>query len=109
MSKLEGPMFSIDARGSVCKTITYLRRAQINYCRGATFFYPKKTDIVTRTNSIWEGGVTTWQIFTSPRKKEWNDYAKAHYPTWSGFNCFMHFWMTETKKQKTPPLRPSEI
>ena len=102
MARLTGPLFSLDARGSIWKTIVYSAWKGINYARMRVKPYNPK--------SVYQDGIRdtlTWGVlyFTkgayvaAAQKTWWNTYAEG--TNMSGFNRFMKFFVADNYDEDT--------
>lgn len=95
MAKVTGPLFSLDARGSVGRSIVYSIWKGVNYLRRHVVPQNPNTDdqIVVRT--IITDGSQKWAdgTITASDKLLWNAYAEGQ--PFSGFNAFMKAYFND--------------
>ena len=87
MAKLMGPLFSMEAAGTIKKTITYQRTKAGNIARKwrKTVQVPNAEQITVR---YWMGrAVLMWQSFNAGVKADYNELAAGQ--SMSGYNYFM--------------------
>lgn len=86
--KLEHPLFSLTAHGSINKVVTYSRRQGKNIVRQ----YNKPTGIAsgaqTTQRTAFKGIITEWNALTSNEKSGWGAIAFLLHPL-SGYNIFL--------------------
>jgi len=74
MAKLEGPLLSHDAHGTLAGILTYSKRKIVKQVR----FQRKQKDVVstdrTTNRTFFQDGVTAWHTLTDEQKQEWNDF-----------------------------------
>ncbi len=105
MVKVIGPMFGLDARGSVGRSLTYSIRKGVNYTR--QYIEPKdvQSSAQLQNRAAFMDGVSKWRWGMIPayQKTTWDSYATG--TTESGFNRFMRFYLSANydsgTKQKT--------
>lgn len=94
MSKVKGPLFSLDATGTLNKTITYKKKLQNNVAQkysqpGAKNPFessPRQKD----QRSIIHLITIRWQCMSSADKLSWEDTAKANRFKGTGYHYFLH-------------------
>ncbi len=94
MPRLTGPLFSLDARQTLGKTIVYSAWKGLNYARMRVIPYNPKSDYQTGVRNTLTHGVSYWQDSTAVSDSEktwWNTYAEG--TNMSGFNRFMKFFV----------------
>ncbi len=77
MAKLKGPLFSVDAHGTLAGALTYSKRKIVKQVR----FQKKQKDSVSvdrATNrTYFQEGIADWHTLTSGQQQEWNDFIKS--------------------------------
>lgn len=103
MAKTTGGLFSLDARGSVGKTIVYSIWKGINYVRRHTVPQnPNSTyqkiirRMITRGSQAWKDAVTG---IDGTQQASWNTFAEG--TAESGFNRFMRAFITDNYNKTT--------
>ena len=95
MAKITGPLFSLDARGSVGRSIVYSIWKGVNYLRRHVVPQNPKSDdqIVIRT--VITDGSQKWAdgTITSGDKLLWNAFAEGK--PFSGFNAYMKAYVAD--------------
>ena len=111
MVKVIGPMFSLDARGTVGKAVVYSIRKGVNYVRNYSEGKNMKTPAQLQNRGAFMDGVSKWRfdIIPTAQKALWNYYATG--TTESGFNRFMRYYLGDnydstTKLKVTPQVIP---
>ena len=101
MAKVIGPIFSLDARGSLGKALTYSIRKGVNYVRQFTTPKDPKQDAQLQNRGAFQDGVSKWRwgIIPSYQKGLWDSYATG--TTESGFNRFMRFYLQDNYDSTT--------
>jgi len=94
-AKVTGPLFSLDARNSVGKAITYSSWRGVNYVRGRVVPHnPKSTDqtairdLISDASQAWKNEDTVGTVEIDTTYKEAYDTAASGQPM-SGFNLFI--------------------
>jgi len=76
MPKVIGPLFSLGARKTIGRTLTFQRRPSGHAVFIRTTPYdPKATDQLSHRAIIAEA-VTKWQSLTDEQKQQWKDFVK---------------------------------
>ena len=94
MPRLTGPLFSLDARQTLGKTIVYSAWKGLNYARMRVIPYNPKSPYQTSVRNTITKGVMYWQgsdYVTASQQTWWNTYAEG--TNMSGFNRFMKFFV----------------
>ena len=94
MARLTGPLFSLDARQTLGKTITYSAWKGLNYARLRVVPYNRKSDYQNGIRDTLTWGVlyfTKGSYVAAAQKTWWNTYAEG--TNMSGFNRFMRFFV----------------
>jgi len=77
MAKLNGPLFSLSASGSIDKELTYSARRAVRQVR----FQKKQKDVASTDRVIHRGrfveAVTKWNSLTAGEKQSWNNFIKG--------------------------------
>jgi len=72
MAKLDGPLFSLAAHGSIAKRLTYSTRKRVRQVR----FQRGQKDYTNLARATYRGYLTTsvswWQMLDSTEKAEWD-------------------------------------
>jgi len=112
MTKVIGPCFGLDARGSMGNSITYSIRKGVNYTRTKVTPSNPQTDAQNELREVFADGVSKWRFgyITTNNKNWWNYYASG--TTESGFNRFMRYYLSanynkDTKQKVSPQVIPS--
>jgi hypothetical protein len=90
MPRLTGPLFSLDARQTLAKTIVYSAWKDVNYARLRVIPYNAKSTYQTGIRGIMRWGVLYFSKGTyvsASQKTWWNTYAEG--TSMSGFNRFI--------------------
>ena len=116
MAKVFAPFLSIDASGTVAKTLTASKWMGRSYIKERFIpNNPKSSRQVARRQTM-KDGVSKWRFATSlitgADKVLWASYGAKH--NYSGFNRFMHFYMAQNYSKATglvvsPQVIPSPV
>lgn len=100
MAKVNGPLFSIDARGALADAIVFAAWKGINYVRQYVIpFNPKTVDQMVIRNAF-ASYVAHWQLLLPAVQGEWNDRVEILGYAMSGFN----FYVQQCFKQNIDPV-----
>ncbi len=94
MPRLTGPLFSLDARQTLGKTIVYSAWKGLNYARMRVIPYNPKSAYQTGVRNSMTKAVFYWQgsdYVDATAQTWWNTYAEG--TNMSGFNRFTKFFM----------------
>lgn len=93
MAKTIGPLFSIDASGSIADTIVYAKWKGRNYAR--MYAIPQNPQTVNQMiqRNKFAAAVSGWQVQTVPVKAEWGVAADPY--QFSGFNYFHQQYLAQ--------------
>lgn len=117
MAKVTGPFMSIDASGSIYKTLTASIWKGRNYIRG--WFRPsnpKTADQFTQ-RTLLATAVAAWQVLVAEKpaygagansiyKDQWNLAARDVYPPISGFNYYVMQYLLTGSAPTIPSTAP---
>jgi hypothetical protein len=96
MARLTGPLLSLDASGSIFKTIVYSKWKGLNYARLSVTPYNPKSAYQTGIRDTLTWGVlyfTKGAYVGAALKTWWNTYAEG--TNQSGINRFMKFFVAD--------------
>jgi len=102
MSRLTGPLLSIDARQTFGGTIVFSAWKGLNYARLRVVPYNPKTDYQTGIRETLTWGVlyfTKGNYVAAAQKTWWNTYAEG--TNMSGINRFMKFFVAANYDEDT--------
>jgi hypothetical protein len=107
MAKTKGPLFSLDASGSVAETIVYSKWKGRNYVRRHTI--PQNPQTVKQVNvrTAMTLLVAEWQGESEGAQTAWENYAKAS--SLSGFNAYVKRGMQAYVTQLTTDVTPLSV
>ena len=94
MPRVTGPLFSLDARNTLARTIVYSAWKGLNYARLRVVPYNPKSDYQDGIRDTLTWGVlyfTKGSYVAAAQKTWWNTYAEG--TNMSGFNRFMRFFV----------------
>jgi len=94
MARLTGPLLSLDASGSIFKTLVYSKWKGLNYARLSVTPYNPKSDAqlgIRETISMGVMYFTKGSYIAAAQKTWWNTYAEG--TNMSGINRFMKFFV----------------
>jgi len=96
MARLTGPLFSLDARGSLWHTVVYSAWKGLNYARMRVTPYNPKSAYQQGIRDTLTWGVlyfTKGDYVADAQKTWWNTYAEG--TNMSGINRFMRFFVAD--------------
>lgn len=95
MVRVTGPCFSLDARKTMGKAITFSFWRGINYVRARVVPHNPQSDKQTAVRGVMTDGVSKWRfgMISQSDKNFWNTYAKGLGE--SGFNRFMRSYIED--------------
>ena len=102
MTRLTGPLMSLDASGSIFGTIVYSKWKGINYARLSVTPYNPKSDYQMGIRNTVSKGVlyfTKGDYVSAAEKTWWNTYAEG--TSMSGINRFMKFFVAANYDKDT--------
>jgi len=93
VARVTGPLFSLDARGSLWHTLVYSAWKGLNYVRMRVVPYNAKSDYQKGIRAALTYGVSYWKSECTGKTPGiwWNEYAEG--TNQSGFNRFMKFFI----------------
>jgi len=94
MPRLTGPLFSLDASGTIADTIVYSSWKGLSYARIRVVPYNPKSAYQTGIRNTVTKGVFYWKVgtyVTAGQKTWWGTYAEG--TNMSGFNRFMKYFV----------------
>lgn len=119
MAKVSGPFMSLDASGTIYKTLTASIWKGRNYIRG--YFIPANPNTVAQQaqRTLMASAVSGWQgltdtMPTSPPlgpesyKDQWNIAARDVYPPISGFNYYVMQFVLQGSAPSIPAVAPKK-
>jgi len=74
MAKLEGPLLSHDAHGTLGNVLTYSKRKIVKQVRFQRKQKDRTTADRTTNRTYFQEGITAWHTLTDEQKGEWNDF-----------------------------------
>lgn len=101
MPRLTGPLFSLDARQTLAKTIVYSAWKGLNYARLRVIPYNPKSTAQQGVRNTLTYGVQYWRDGTvsAGDKTSWNTYAAGLNE--SGFNRYMRYFIQDNYDEGT--------
>jgi len=119
MAKVSGPFMSVDASGTIYKTLTASIWKGRNYIRG--YFIPTNPNTVNQQaqRALMKAAVSTWQGLVDERpdsppladnyyKDQWGIAAREVYPPISGFNYFTMQYCLQGTMPTIPAVAPKK-
>jgi hypothetical protein len=103
MTKVTGPMLSVDASGTFGDIIVFSKWKGINYARQRVIPENPQTASQTSVRGTLTAGVSVWQDDASvpdASKSAWE--ASAAGMAMSGFNRYMHFFIITNSQYAAP-------
>lgn len=107
MARVKGPLFSLEASGSIKKTTTYSKWKGRNYVRAHTIPFNPQTPTQVNVRKAFTLLVAYWQTQTAPQKLVWDEFAKQF--QMSGFNQFVSRGQKEYAIQITTAVEPASV
>lgn len=92
MPKVYGPLFSIDARGSLAQAIVYSSWKGLSVVKTWTSPYNPKSPGQTAQRNLFANAIAGWHAISGAQQAAWNAYANTvstNLNPVSGFNCFI--------------------
>ena len=89
MAKVDGPLLSLDASGSVGGAMTFSKWKGRNYVRQKTKPANPQTAGQTTQRTAFSNAVAGWHALLEADQTAWNERAKALGLTMSGFNFYV--------------------
>ena len=107
MARTKGPLFSLDASGSIAKTIVYSKWKGRNYVRRHTIPYNPQTALQINVRKAMTLLVAFWQSIDQPSQDLYNtEGVKIQL---SGFNYFVRRGMQAYIVQLTSAVEPLSV
>lgn len=103
MTRVQGPMFSVTASGTIADAITYSNWKGLPYVRSRVVPANPRTDPQTSIRNTLKAGVSVWQDTASQpvaSKSSWDYYASG--TGMSGFNRYASLFITTNTQRKAP-------
>jgi hypothetical protein len=107
MARVTGPLMSIDASGTIAKTLVYAEWKGRNYCRSYNIPANPQTAIQVNVRTAFTLMVAEYQGEAAPEKLAWDEFAKQF--QMSGFNQYMRRGMLEYVIQITTAVTPNTV
>ncbi len=107
MAKTKGPLFSLEASGSVAKTIVYSQWKGRNYVRQHTIPLNPQSPAQVNVRAAMTLLVAAWQGEIQGTKDSWNTYGKL--TNLSGFNAYVSRGMDQYVIQITTAVTPVSV
>lgn len=104
MAKVTGPLFSLDARGTVGESITYSIWKGINYVRRRVVPENPQTALQQAIRQSFSDAVLNWQSLSAGDKALWDAAAPDGM---SGFNYHNRVYITQREAGSDPQDQPS--
>ena len=106
MSKVKGPLFSFEARGTFGKTITYQNRPSGSACIRKSNPKDVKTSGEQRSRIISQLGRSKWRFLTASQKEAWEDEVKGK--SRAGYHEFISQWLSRYLNDLIPFILPEK-
>lgn len=107
MARVKGPLFSLDASGSLAKTVTYSKWKGRNYVRQHVIPQNPQSTSQTNVRVAWDLLVVSWQARIAGDKTVWNAFAVQF--EMSGFNQYISRGMKEYVIQIETSVLPVSV
>jgi len=110
MSKLQGPLFSLDARGQLGKALVYAIWKGMNYSRKYVIPANPSTTGQETIRGYFTTAVTAYRAEDQATKDAWDKAIKKHGRVMTGFNyyvgLYVKYLIEHTGTPPTPPFMP---
>jgi len=119
MAKVSGPFMSIDASGTIYKSLTASIWKGRNYIRG--YFRPTNPNTAAQIvqRDLMAAAVAAWQALTGTKpasgagddslyKDQWDIAARDVYPPISGFNYYTMQYLLQGSAPTIPAIAPKK-
>jgi len=107
MARVKGPLFSLEASGTVAKTITFSQWKGRMYLRKHTLPLNPQSATQVNVRTAMTLLVAEWQGEAGAYQTIWNDFAKQFNK--SGFNVYVSRGMKEYVAQVTTAVTPTGV
>jgi len=107
MARVKGPLFSLEASGSLKKTIVYSQWKGRNYVREHTIPLNPESAKQLNVRAAWTLLVTAYQALGAPAKLDWDAFGKLF--NMSGFNSYVGRGIAEYQQQLTSTVAPVSV
>ena len=110
MALVKAPLFSLDARGQLGKTLVYAIWKGLNYCRSYVIPTNPETAAQMTIRGYFTDAVAAYQAETQATRDAWNAAIKALGWAMTGFNYYVaeyiKYLIAHTGTPPTPPFLP---
>lgn len=107
MARTKGPLFSLEASGSLKKTLVYGHWKGRSYVRSHVIPENPQTPTQVNLRTAWTLLVASWQGEAAPYQLEWNQFAEQF--QMSGFNQYMKRGLEAYVAQITTAVTPVSV
>lgn len=107
MARTKGPLFSIDASGTVANVIVYSQWKGRSYVRRHAIPYNPQSPAQVNVRAAMTFLVAKWQAEAPASQADWNLYGKQF--NLSGFNLFVSRGMDAYVLQLTTAVTPTSV
>ena len=111
MAKLNGPLFSLDARGKLGRSLVYSIWKGINYVRKYVIPHNPRTDAQVTIRNYFATAVNAYQAELQETRDAWDAAIKQLGKPMTGFNYYLGLYVKylidNTGTPPTPPFQPS--
>lgn len=94
MPKLRGPLFSLEARGTLGDCLTYQEISGVPIVKANRFPTYSRTDAQDDVRDTFSWASLTWLNLHAPKKTTWQNY--TNYRGLSGYKAFMDQFLRRT-------------
>ena len=91
MVKLRGPMFSLEAHGSIGNCLTYQDINGWPCAKSLRFMTYRRSDAQAVVRDIFAFGAQLWNALHDPKKDKWNAY--KDYLKLTGYKSFISYYL----------------
>lgn len=102
MARVDGPLLSLDASGSIAGAMTFSKWKGINYVRIKSKPSNPQTAGQTTQRTAFSAAVAGWHALLESVQTDWNNRAKALGLTMSGFNFYVQQHIAQAGEPTMP-------
>lgn len=102
MARVDGPLMSLDASGTIGKALTFSKWKGVNYVRQRVTPYNPQSTGQTTHRTTFSDAVALWQVKDASTQGDWNDRAKELGYNMSGFNLFVQQYISQSGDPTLP-------
>jgi hypothetical protein len=107
MATTQGPLMSLDASGTIAKSLTFAHWRGRKYVRQWVMPTNPNTPLQQGMRAMMQFLTTYWALFTAPQKAEWE--AEGTGDNITGLNAFVRTNQTRVRQNEWPVFLPSSV